>query len=318
MILKIMKNKSKFPILSSPAVLSPMAGVTDVAFRELCKSYGAGMTCTEFVSGTAIVRGSKKVLESIQTSSIENPVAVQLFGKDFDDVVKAAKFVEKDFDIIDINCGCPAWKVIKTGAGSEMLKKPEGISELVKLLVKNVNKPITIKLRLGIDENSVNIIEIAKIVEISGASAIAIHGRTQKQGYSGKADWEMIKKVKQLVKIPVIGNGDVFTPEDFKKRLEESNVDAIMIARGAIGNPYIFKQINDYLKTGKYNQKNKIEQFFEYLELAEKYNISFSNIKNHAISFTKGIQGGANLRSELSKCKSVRELEAILNHERKI
>jgi nifR3 family TIM-barrel protein len=306
--------KRKFPILESPVVLSPMAGVTDIAFRELCKKYGAGMTCTEFVSGTAIIRGSEKVLESIRISPIEKPVAVQLFGKNFKDVVKAAKFCEDKFDIIDINCGCPAWKVIKTGAGSEMLKSPEGIEELVKLLVKSVSKPITVKLRLGIDEHSINVIEVAKLIEKAGASAIAVHGRTQKQGYSGKADWNMIKKVKESVKIPVIGNGDVFSPEDFKKRLDESGVDAIMIARGAIGNPYIFKQINDYLKTGKYEKTpDKIKMFFEYLELAEKHKIQFSQIKNHAVSFTRGIENGADLRRKISLCKNIEEIKKILS-----
>ncbi len=309
-----MKNKSIFPKLNGKAVLSPMEGVTDVAFRELCKRYGAALTYTEFTSGSALVRGSKKSLEKIRISKIEKLVAVQLFGKDFQDVVKAAKLVENDFDIIDINCGCPAWKVIKSGAGSEMLKNPEGIAELIKLLVKNTNKPITVKLRLGIDENSINILEVAKICEQAGASAIAIHGRTQKQGYSGKANWDLIKKVKESVTIPVIGNGDVFTPEDFKEKLEYSKVDAIMIARGAVGNPYIFKQIKDYLETGTYNRNpEKIKIFFEYLELAKKYNISFTQIKTHAVSFTKGLQGGAELRNNINKCKDTEELKNILH-----
>ncbi len=291
-----------------------MEGVTDVAFRELCKKYGAAITYTEFTSGTALVRGSKKSLEKIRTSKLEKPVAVQLFGKNFEDVVQAAKLVEKDFDIIDINCGCPAWKVIKSGAGSEMLKNPKGIQQLVELLVKNTNKPITVKLRLGIDENSINIMEVAKLCEQAGASAIAIHSRTQKQGYSGKANWDIIKKVKESVKIPVIGNGDVFTPEDFKKRLEESKVDYILIARGALGNPYIFKQINDYLKTGSYNKNpDKIKIFFEYLELAEKYNISFAQIKSHAVSFTKGLQRGSELRQKINQCKTIQKVKDILN-----
>jgi len=281
----------KFPKLNNKAILSPMEGVTDVAFRELCKKYGAALTYTEFTSGTAIVRNSRKSLEKIRTSVLEKPVAVQLFGKDFNDVVLAAKLVEKDFDIIDINCGCPAWKVIKSGAGSEMLKKPKGI-----------------------DDNSINILEVAKICENAGASAIAVHGRTQKQGYSGKANWELIKQVKEIVKIPVIGNGDVFTPEDFKEKLKFSKVDAIMIARGALGNPYIFKQINDYLKIGKYNKNpDKIKLFFEYLELAEKYKISFPQIKTHAVSFTKGLQSGAELRKKIMSCKDKDELVKVLS-----
>ena len=304
----------KFPKLLSKAILSPMEGVTDVAFRELCKKYGAALTYTEFTSGTALIRGSKKSLEKIRTSKIEKPVAVQLFGKNFEDVVQAAKLVENNFDIIDINCGCPAWKVIKSGAGSEMLKNPKGIQELVSLLVKSINKPITVKLRLGIDENSINILEVAKLCEQAGASAIAVHGRTQKQGYSGKANWEIIKKVKQSVSIPVIGNGDVFSPENFKKRFEESKVDYILIARGALGNPYIFKQINDYLKTGTYNKTpDKIKIFYEYLKLAKKYNISFSQIKSHAVSFTKGLKGGAELRQKINQCKTIQEIRNILN-----
>ncbi|HLD98371.1 MAG TPA: tRNA dihydrouridine synthase DusB [Candidatus Nanoarchaeia archaeon] len=305
-------RRFKFPEIKNTAILSPMEGVTDVAFRELCKKYGAGITYTEFTSGTALVRGSKKSENKIKTSDLEKPVAVQLFGRDFNDVVSAAKLVEDKFDIIDINCGCPSWKVIKSGAGSEMLKKPEGIVKLVSLLVKNIDKPISVKLRLGIDNDSINILEVAQLVEKAGAAAIAIHGRTQKQGYSGKANWELIKKVKETAKIPVIGNGDVFTPEDFKEKLDYSKVDAIMIARGAVGNPYIFKQIKDYLETGKYDKKDKIEQFEEYLVLAFKHNISFSQIKSQAISFTKGIVMGGNLRKEISSAKSIEEIKDIL------
>lgn len=306
-----MRTKSQFPKLKNRAVLSPMAGVTDVAFRALARRYGTSLTYTEFVSGTAIVRGNGDFLK-IQTDELEKPVAVQLFGSDVEDVIQAAKQMEQRFDIIDVNCGCPAWKVIKTGAGSEMLKKPEGISAFVNKLATEINKPVTVKIRTGIDDNSINAIEIAKIIEDAGAAAIAIHGRTQKQGYTGTADWEIIRKVKEAVNIPVIGNGDVFTPETFKKRLEESNVDAIMIARGAVGNPYIFTQINDLIEKGSYDQGNRIEHFFEYLELAEKYKIPFHFIQTHAMSFTKTMEGGAIIRNALSRCKSVEELTAIL------
>src|SRR3989344_9095117 len=280
--------KNKFPVLSGKAILSPMAGVTDVAFRELCKKYGAALTCTEFLHSTAIVRENKKTLEMLKTSDLEDVKQVQLFGNSINDIVEAAKFCSKTFDIIDVNCGCPVWKVIKTGAGSAMLNNPEKIGEFISKLSNSVDKPITLKIRKGIDDKHINAIEVAKIAELNGAAAIGIHGRTQKQGYSGKADWDIIKAVKQAVNIPVIGNGDVFTPEDFKKHLEESGVDYILIARGAMTNPYIFKQINDYLKNGKYDSKPKTEQFKEYLKLAKKHKGNFKQIKNHAISLTKG------------------------------
>lgn len=305
-----MADTSKpFPKLTGKAVLSPMAGVTDVAFRELCKRYGAEMTYTEFVSSTGLVRGNLASQKLIQTSEIENPVAVQLFGSSVDDVIKAAQIVQDDFDVIDINCGCPAWKVIKTGAGSEMLKEPEKIADFVTKLVANTKKPITVKIRAGIDEKNINAVEVAQILENAGASAIAIHGRTQKQGYRGVSDWDVIKQVKDAVSIPIIGNGDVFTPEDFKKRLDQSGVDAIMIARGAMNNPYIFKQIEDYLKTGKYQEPDRKKMFLEYLELAKKHDIDYNTIKRHALSFTKGMQGGAKVRAEIGKCQDSESLE---------
>jgi len=307
----------QFPKLKSQAILSPMAGVTDVAFRALCKQYGAAMTCTEFLHSTAINRRNKKTLEMLKTDEIENPKQIQLFGASIDEVVQAAKFVEKNFDLIDINCGCPAWKVIKTGAGSELMKEPEQLGDLIKQLNNAVKIPITIKIRAGIDDKHINAIKIAKIAEMSGAAAIAIHGRTQKQGYSGKSDWELIKKVKQSVKIPVIGNGDVFTPEDFKEKLEFSKVDYILIARGAIGNPYIFKQINDFMKTGNYNSKDKLEQFDEYLKLAKKHKINFSQIKAQAINFTKGIHKSARLRQKLVLSLDLREIKVIIEEFKK-
>jgi nifR3 family TIM-barrel protein len=289
-----------------------MAGITDVAFRALCKKYGASMTCTEFLHSTAINRRNKKTLSMLKTDEIENPKQIQIFGSSIDEIINAAKFVEKKFDVIDINCGCPAWKVIRTGAGSELLKNPEQIKNIIKKLNSSVKIPITIKIRKGIDDKNINAVQIAKISEESGASAIAIHGRTQKQGYSGKSDWEIIKKVKEAVKIPVIGNGDIFSPEDFKEKLDFSKVDYILVARGSIGNPYLFKQINDYLNTGKYDSKDQLEQFSEYLELAKKHNLNFKQIKNQAVNFTKGVKNGAKLRESIIKSKDIDEIEAYL------
>lgn len=301
----------KFPKLKSKALLAPMAGITDVAFRELCQKYGAGLTYTEFVSSAGLIRENRKTKGLIRVSSLEKPSAVQIFGNNIDELLESAKVLEKKFDIIDINFGCPAHKLVKIGAGSEMLRCPEKIGEIVEVLTNEIKKPITVKVRLGIDFKSVNVLEVARVVEVAGASAICVHARTQKQGYSGRADWDLIKKVKKSVGIVVIGNGDVKTPEDFVKRLE-SGVDYVMIGRGAIGNPYLFKQINDFVKTGKYDFKSRVEQFFEYVVLAKKYKIEFIKVKNHALFFTKGLRGGAKLRKKISVCRDLSSLEALM------
>ncbi|MBI4145618.1 tRNA dihydrouridine synthase DusB [Candidatus Woesearchaeota archaeon] len=303
---------SAFPRLSSPAILSPMAGVTDVAFRALCKRYGAGLTCTEFVSGTGLVRGNAHTHRMVHTDVSETPVAVQLFGNEIKDVVDAARMFEDRFDVIDINCGCPAWKVIKTGAGSEMLRSPERIASFVNKLASSVSRPVTVKIRAGIDAKTINAVEVAKIVEDAGAAAIAVHGRTQAQGYSGRADWDIVKRVKDAVDIPVIGNGDVFTPETFKRRLDESGVDAIMLARGAVGNPFLFTQIDQYLKTGAYEMRDRLSLFDEFLDLAKEHALDFGIVKNHAIMFSKGVVGGAALRLALTRCRTSEELQRIV------
>ncbi|MBI4150965.1 tRNA dihydrouridine synthase DusB [Candidatus Woesearchaeota archaeon] len=304
-----------FPKLSSPTVLSPMAGVTDVCFRALCKKYGAGLTCTEFVSGTAIVRKNEKTNVMLKTDPSETPVAVQLFGSSVQEVIQAAQQIEDKFDVIDVNCGCPAWKVIKSGAGSAMLKSADGVASFINKLASSVSKPVTLKIRAGIDEKHINAVEVAKKAEDAGAAAIGVHGRTAKQGYTGVADWDIIKKVKEAVNIPVIGNGDVFTPEVFKQRLDESGVDAILIARGAMGNPYLFKQINDYLKKGTYEQVNRLSLFTEFLALAKKYALPFNNIQQHALWFTKTAKGGNVLRNRISRCRNQEELSGLLKYQ---
>ncbi|MBI2548076.1 tRNA dihydrouridine synthase DusB [Candidatus Woesearchaeota archaeon] len=305
---------ASFPKLTSRALLSPMAGITDVAFRALARTYGAGLTYTEFVSSAAVVRRDAKTIRLLQLDPSERPCAVQVFGNNLAEVVGAAKLLEHTFDIIDVNCGCPAWKVIKTGAGSALLNNPEKIHHFIKTLTSAVHKPVTLKIRLGIDEHHLTAVEIAKRAEEAGATAIAVHGRTQKQGFSGKADWEMIKKVKKAVSIPVIGNGDIFTPQDFKKRLDESGVDYILIGRGAIGNPFLFKQINDYLEKGNYEEKNKTEQFWEYAKLANHYELPFITIKQQAMGFTKGMNRSTQIREMISGCKDSKELQQLFNN----
>jgi tRNA-dihydrouridine synthase B len=304
----------KFPKLSSKAILAPMAGVTDVAFRALARKYGAGLTYTEFVSSAAIVRNNKTTKRMTLTDPSEKIKAVQIFGNNQDELVQAAKILAKDFDIIDLNCGCPAYKVLKIGAGSELLKKPEIIGSIVEKLVKATNKIITVKIRSGIDEKHINAIKVAKVAENAGASAVTVHGRTVKQGYSNTADWDLIKKVKESLNIPVIGNGDINSPEAFKEKLEESGVDYMMIGRAAMINPYIFKQISDYIKTGKYKSPDKLESFFEYMKLAKKYNIPYNSIKHHAIKFTKGIDSGSAIRIKMSQCKDIDSLKKILKN----
>lgn len=300
-----------FNNLETGALLSPMSGITDVAFRSLCSEYGADITYTEFTHSSSILNGDDKL--RIKRSPEEKVVGCQLFGNNVDEVVEAARYVQDRFDLIDVNCGCPAWKVIKSGSGSALLNNPEKIHRLIKKLVDAVDIPVTLKIRTGIDEHSINALNVAKAAQRAGAQAIAIHGRTTKQGYSGKADWDIIKQVKEQIDIPVIGNGDVFTPEQYKKRMKQTGVDAIMLARGAMGNPYLFKQIKEYLANGEYNTSKRLGAFFEYYEKAQKYGIETVNIKKQAMQFTKGLKGGSIIRKKLTEAQSKEEIYSVVN-----
>jgi len=237
-----------------------------------------------------------------------------LFGQKVDYLVKAAKFVSDKCEIIDLNFGCPASKIIQQGSGSALLERPTKIKEIAEAVNSAVDNPISCKLRLGITKSSINIIKIAQICEQAGAQMLSIHARTQKQGYTGTADWNWIKKVKKIVSILVAGNGDVRTVEDYVRIKKETGCDLVMIGRGVIGNPYLFQQISDYNLKGSYLERNNTEQikdFFKYLKLAEKHKVPFNNIKFHAQAFTKGIPGAGKLRLELSRVKGAKEIEKI-------
>ncbi len=294
-----------------------MAGVTDVAFRVLCRRSGAGLTCTEMISANALARSNQATLKLIDLAEEEKPRVIQLFGQNTDCLIKSAQFIEQNnlCEIIDLNFGCPASQIVQQGAGSALLERPNKIKEIVEAVIKAVKIPVTCKLRLGIRTNNINILKVARICEESGASMITVHARTQKQGYTGNADWSWIKKVKDTVQIPVCGNGDVKTVEDYLRMKKETGSDYVMIGRGAIGNPYLFKQISDYNKNGKYSARTKsqqMEDFFAYLKLAKKYKVDFQYIRFQAMAFTKGLPGSAQLRLKLSKIKNIKEVEKMI------
>ena len=313
----------QLPNFTSKVFLAPMAGVSDPALRIMCKKMGAGLVVTELTSVNAIVAKheqlksqSKSITEFIEFSEKERPLSVQLFGSDITALEKAAKIVAPHFDMIDYNMGCPAPHITKQMAGGALLQNADLTREIFRTLVNTVKKPISLKMRIGVtDENKSLFLNIAKIAEQEGIQMITLHPRTVSQGYSGHSDWEMIKKLKQISSIPIVGNGDITSPELAKKVLDYTGCDYIMIGRGAMGNPFIFEQINDYLKCGVYKHyslADRLDAFVTYMELTSKYNIRFANIKQQAIRFTKGTVGGAQLRNRLSVARDTEELKELL------
>ncbi|HUT06004.1 MAG TPA: tRNA dihydrouridine synthase DusB [Nitrosopumilaceae archaeon] len=311
------------PKFSSQAFLAPMAGVSDPALRLQCKKSGAGLVVTEFTNIHSIVAKEKQLRENqktiqefIEYSESERPLSVQLFGSDLGALEKAAKIVEPFFDMIDYNMGCPAPHVTRQMAGGALLQETNLTRQIFSTLVNAVQKPVTLKIRLGVTDASRYLFkDIAQIAEDEGIEMITLHPRTVNQGYSGNADWKMIKQLKEISNIPIVGNGDITTPEEAKKMIDETNCDYVMIGRGAMGNPFLFEQINDYLKTGSYNQysfKNRLDSFFEYLFLTKQYKIKFANIKAQAMRFTKGMKEGSKLRSKITLSKNIDELEKIM------
>ncbi len=311
-----MNKLPKLPGFTSKVFLAPMAGVSDPALRLICKELGAGLVVTEFTSIHAITAKENDIAKFIEFSEKEKPLSVQLFGSDLRKLERAIKIVEPHFDIIDYNLGCPAPHITEQMACSALLQEPELTRTIFRVMVKSTKKPVTIKIRAGVTKPDCWR-TIAQIAEEEGLAMITFHPRTVKQGYSGKADWSLIKELKQLVKIPVVGNGDIETPEDAKRMLEETGCDYIMIGRAACKNPFLFTQINQYLNAGNYeliSDKDRWKYFLKYLEYTKNYSsIKFANIKMQAMNFTKGMLGGKEFRIKLMDARNPDTLPQLIS-----
>lgn len=309
--------------IKNRVVLAPMAGVCNSAFRRIIKEMGAGLIYAEMVSDKAITYENKKTIDMLYMTDFERPIAQQIFGSDKESFVVASKFICDTMhpDIIDINMGCPVPKVaLKSQAGSGLLKNPEKIYEIVSEVVKNVNTPVTVKIRSGWNNNSINCVEVAKLIEKAGASAIAIHPRTREQGYIGNADWNLIKEVKNAVNIPVIGNGDIRTIEDAKRMIDETGCDAIMIGRATIGNPWFIKECLEYVENGKIIDKptykeriDMLVQHYEILKQDTNPRKALLDIKTHALAYLKYIPNTKELKQKIASSKTEEEFNNCIN-----
>lgn len=309
--------------IDSKVILAPMAGVTNIAYRKMCKRYGAGMVTTEMISDKGIFYHDKKTKDMASIDDNEHPVAIQIFGGEIDTLINAAKWVDEqtNADIIDINMGCPVPKVLKSDAGSKYLLDVERIYNTVKNVVENVKKPVTVKIRIGWDHNSINVFEVSDAIIKAGASALVIHGRTKSDLYSGTVNYDIIKQVKERhPDFPIIANGDITSPIKAKEVLDYTKCDAIMIGRGSYGNPFIFKQINHYLNTGELLEEpdlfERIDALKDYAKDLIEYKgeiIALKELRGQAGWFLKGCRNGAKLRGEISYIKTYQDLEDILN-----
>ena len=306
--------------LDNPVILAPMAGVSDLPFRLLCREMGAALVCMEMVSAKAIYYNNKNTDSLMEIHPEEVPASLQLFGSDPQILAEMAKRIEeRPFSILDLNMGCPVPKIVKNGEGSALMRNPKLVEEILTKLVKAVKKPVTVKFRKGFDDTCINAVEIAKIAESAGVAAVAVHGRTREQYYSGKADWNIIREVKKAVKIPVIGNGDVFTPQDAKRLVEETGCDGIMVARGAKGNPWIFKQITHYLETGELLPRPSVEELKAMILRHGQMMLEFKGelagmreMRKHVAWYTAGYPNSAALRNDINAVATFEELTELI------
>ena len=316
-----MKLKIGSTTLEHNVILAPMAGVTDLPFRLLCREQGAGLLVTEMVSAKAILYNNKNTKELLTVHPKEGPVSVQLFGSDPEIMAEiAARLEEGPYAAIDVNMGCPVPKIVNNGEGSALMRDLPLAERILSSMVKAVKKPVTVKFRKGFNEQSVNAVEFAKMAESCGVAAVAVHGRTREQYYSGKADWDIIRQVKEAVKIPVIGNGDIFAPEDAAAMMKETGCDGVMVARGAKGNPWIFKRITHYLDTGGLLPEPSINEIREMIlrhgHMLSEYKgeaVAMREMRSHMAWYTKGLPKSASLRNEMNQVETLEGLVELLD-----